>query len=184
MKHGKEDDLRLDARLGELRSALRKVHAPADGEAGLIAALAERRRSREPTVAGGARARRWRAPLAAAAGIAATAIAVLLGLGRDSAELADGGVSVTTAAPADGRTGGDASSSAQAFQPLLYSPGFSPTGSYNVVRVRIPLEALAPGQGAGGERAIEADLLVGEDGLARGIRFDSADTLFVSTVLR
>jgi hypothetical protein len=60
----------------------------------------------------------------------------------------------------------------------LYAPGFSPTGSYSVVRVRIPLSALA--QGPRLEGTIEADLLVGEDGLASGIRFASTDTQLVS----
>ncbi|HUQ52672.1 MAG TPA: hypothetical protein VM692_10665, partial [Gammaproteobacteria bacterium] len=69
---------------------------------------------------------------------------------------------------------------ASAFQPLLNAPGLSPSLSYNVVRVRIPLSALAlvPGTQEGG--TIEADLLVGEDGLARGIRFAGADTMLVS----
>jgi hypothetical protein len=58
----------------------------------------------------------------------------------------------------------------------------SPSQSYSVVRVRIPLTALAPGYSAPPGVTIEADLLVGEDGLASGIRFDTADTLFVSTV--
>ena len=67
-----------------------------------------------------------------------------------------------------------------AFQPLLNSPGLSPSSSYSVVRVRIPLSAFAvvPGTEQGG--TIEADLLVGEDGLARAIRFDEADALLVS----
>jgi hypothetical protein len=67
-----------------------------------------------------------------------------------------------------------------AFQPLLNSPVLSPSSSYSVVRVRIPLSAFAvvPGTEQGG--SIEADLLVGEDGLARGIRFDEADALRVS----
>jgi 2-polyprenyl-6-methoxyphenol hydroxylase-like FAD-dependent oxidoreductase len=61
----------------------------------------------------------------------------------------------------------------------MYAPGLSPSGSYSVVRVRIPLSALA--QGSRLEGTIEADLLVGEDGLASGIRFASTDTLVVST---
>jgi hypothetical protein len=48
--------------------------------------------------------------------------------------------------------------------------------------VRIPLTALTPGHSAPPDATIEADLLVGEDGLASGIRFNRADTLFVSTV--
>jgi hypothetical protein len=60
---------------------------------------------------------------------------------------------------------------AQPFERWPGSPGFSPTAAFSVVRVRIPLAALAivPGSEQGG--TIEADLLVGEDGLAHGIRF-------------
>jgi hypothetical protein len=60
-----------------------------------------------------------------------------------------------------------------AFRPIAFPRRLSSTESYSVVRVRLELATSAPGAGA----AIEADLLVGEDGLARAIRFDSADTL-------
>jgi hypothetical protein len=55
-----------------------------------------------------------------------------------------------------------------------------PSSSYSVVRVRIPLSAFAivPGTEQGG--SVEADLLVGEDGLARAIRINEADALRVS----
>lgn len=48
--------------------------------------------------------------------------------------------------------------------------------AYAATRSRSFAQAVVPGAAA-----IEADLLVGEDGLARAIRFDRADTLFVST---
>jgi hypothetical protein len=66
-----------------------------------------------------------------------------------------------------------------AFQPLSSSPGLA-SSSYSVVRVRIPLSAFAvvPGTEQGG--TIEADLLVGDDGLARAIRFNEADLIRVS----
>jgi hypothetical protein len=67
-----------------------------------------------------------------------------------------------------------------AFQPLLSAPGLS-SSSYSVVRVRIPLSALALVPGTAQDGTIEADLLVGEDGLARAIRFNEADALVVST---
>jgi hypothetical protein len=40
------------------------------------------------------------------------------------------------------------------------------------------------GSGAELDGVIEADLLVGEDGLASGIRFDAENTLLVSTMAR
>jgi hypothetical protein len=46
--------------------------------------------------------------------------------------------------------------------------------------VRIPLSAFAAVPGTEQEGSIEADLLVGEDGLARAIRFNEADALLVS----
>src|SRR5690606_30069033 len=63
-----------------------------------------------------------------------------------------------------------------AFQPLQSAPGLSPAAAYSVVRVRIPLSAFAlvPGTEEGG--TIEADLLIGDDGLARAIRFNETDT--------
>jgi hypothetical protein len=48
------------------------------------------------------------------------------------------------------------------------------------VRVRIPLSAFAVIPGTQQDASIEADLLVGEDGLARAIRFNEADALRVS----
>ncbi|HEY9182989.1 MAG TPA: hypothetical protein VIQ99_07300, partial [Gammaproteobacteria bacterium] len=68
----------------------------------------------------------------------------------------------------------------QPFQPLQSAPRPSTAASYSVVRVRIPVSAFAmvPGSEEGG--TIEADLLVGEDGLARGIRFIEADAWLAS----
>ena len=70
-----------------------------------------------------------------------------------------------------------------AFRPIAFSRGLSTSESYSVVRVRIELVSSAPGAGAP-NASIEADLLVGEDGLAHAIRFDSADTLPVYAAVR
>jgi hypothetical protein len=64
----------------------------------------------------------------------------------------------------------------QAFRPIAFSRGLSASESYSVVRVRLEL-ASSPLGARGPNASIEADLLVGEDGLAHAIRFDSADTL-------
>jgi hypothetical protein len=48
----------------------------------------------------------------------------------------------------------------------------------------VRLELATTAAGAAPSAAIEADLLVGEDGLARAIRFDSADTLPVYAASR
>jgi hypothetical protein len=71
-----------------------------------------------------------------------------------------------------------------AFQPLQGSPVSLPSDSYSVVRVRIPLSALALVPGTEQSGTIEADLLVGEDGLARGIRFMPADAAYASADAR
>jgi hypothetical protein len=67
-----------------------------------------------------------------------------------------------------------------AFQPLWYSPNVVPGAAYSVVRVRIPLSSLALLPDPAADGMIEADLLVGEDGLARGIRFNGPGALLVS----
>ena len=56
--------------------------------------------------------------------------------------------------------------------------------AYSVVRVRIPLSSLALLPDATADGMIEADLLVGEDGLARGIRFNGPGALLVSKASR
>ena len=182
----------LRAELAGLRERLRAVNAPPFEATGLPAVLRARPRraqplrgewgeavAPQPVVPHAPAARRWRAPLAAAAAVAVAAVAALLAV-RPALPPAELGTRRPTApdsrpaAPVTAERGADAAT----FQPLMYAPGFSPSGSYSVVRVRIPLSALA--QGPRLEGTIEADLLVGEDGLASGIRFASTDTLFVS----
>lgn len=63
------------------------------------------------------------------------------------------------------------------FQPLMYAPGFSPTASYSVVRVRIPVSALAITSAADLDGLVEADILIGEDGLPTAIRFTRTDAV-------
>jgi len=184
-------DRGLTADLAALRDVLREVGASAANEASLLAVLAARRVTHrkvgqaEPPLAAAPRRRPrrhvWRVPFALAAGAALAAVTAVLLLGVErggdsppaSAVSAAEGGTPAAAAPRD---------LADAFQPLAFSPGLSASQSYSVVRVRIPLAALAPGHAALPDATIEADLLVGEDGLASGIRFNKADTLFVSTV--
>lgn len=168
-------DSALTSDLSALRAALRGVHAPPDDEVALRAALWVRRQAAQTPPRARHRARV--AALAAAAALGAVAVLsfMLLRAGPN-----DPGVrgdtpreSVSPLASAD-------RSATTAFQPLAFTPALSASQSYSVVRVRIPLAALAPGHVAPTDATIEADLLLGEDGLARGIRFDSADTLFVA----
>jgi hypothetical protein len=163
----------LDADLAALRAALRAVEAPAPDEAALRMQFRDAARQRAITRTaprgGGSR----RLPLAAAA-----AVVLAIGVGI-------GALALRRERPAEEPVArvvpGDATQPAVgAFQPLLDSPRLSPSASYSVVRVRIPLSAFAVVPGTMQEQSIEADLLVGEDGLARGIRFDEADAALVS----
>jgi hypothetical protein len=195
------DEESLSAELSALRSALRDVRAPDDEPALRQAArvLAAARAAADvgnetktrPSVLTAARARfaksDRRLPLAAAAAAALVAIAVLVALRAERAggpgrpeqarvperPAASARASGTaTPVPAAART----AEPRPAFRPISFSRGFSPAESYSVVRVRIELASTVTSAGSSNP-AIEADLLVGEDGLARAIRFDTADTL-------
>jgi hypothetical protein len=172
MSVSQRDAGRLQAELAQLRAALRSVEGvPPDEEALRAQFRAMRLADAKRTAVehGGRR----RLPLAAAAAAAvvlavAAALAALL-------PLDDGAEPAAAAAPRD-----EAPAIVGAFQPLLHSPGLPPSEAYSVVRVRIPLSALAVVPGTTESGTIEADLLVGEDGLARAIRFDEVDAMLVS----
>lgn len=155
-----------DADLAPLRAALKAMPAPAVDEATLRRMFREHRdaagSARAPV---SARTRRHWALAAALASMAVAGLAVLALTGerRESASQA-------VPSPA----------AVAAFQPLWYSPPVEPGAAYNVVRVRIPLSSLALLPDAAADGMIEADLLVGEDGLARGIRFNGPRALLVS----
>jgi hypothetical protein len=174
MSNCQYDAVRLQAELAQVRAALGAVEAPAADEANLRAQFREAARHRARKAAPPSRhdRRRLRLPLAAAAvvvlGVGA-AITAVVQLVETSAPMTQG----ADAPPAEPRA-------VSVFQPLLNSPGLSPSSAYSVVRVRIPLSAFAVVPGTQHDGSIEADLLVGEDGLARGIRFNEADALLVS----
>jgi len=166
MSDARTDRDKLGADLVQLRDALRNVEAPPHDEAALREAFRDaRRRAQAPP-----RARHGVRFAAAAAMVVAVggALAVALLGGRE-----DSGQPLA-AAPATPPV------YVAAFQPLASSPRLLPAASYSVVRVRIPLSSFAvvPGSDEGG--TVEAELLVGEDGLARGIRFLQTDTMLVS----
>ena len=173
MSNTPHDASKLQPDLAQLRAALRAVEAPEVDEAALRAGFRDRQQRAHNAVATGA-GRSARFPLAAAAAVVLALggilAAVVLRGDRTASVLVPGAAETPVAVPAP----------VSAFQPLPNSPSLSPSSSYNVVRVRIPLSAFAvvPGTQQGG--SIEADLLVGEDGLARAIRFNEADALLVS----
>ena len=188
----------LSADLGALRSALLEVRAP-DDEAALLSAARARAGARaatdgpsavRPPTLGRVRiAHRTRAlALAAAAVVAGVAVLVavraewLLRAERaeraqraERAERVAASPRASDAVAAAPVTAG-ALDARQAFRPIAFSRGLSASESYSVVRVRLEL-ASSPLGARGPNASIEADLLVGEDGLAHAIRFDSADTL-------
>ena len=196
----------LSAELGALRSALLEVRAPDDETALLIAARARsvaRAVSHgpieaRPTIVGRARVADPRRALAfaLAAAAAVAGVAVLLALRAEWTLRAErveraGQVEQAARVAASSRAGDSnavrpaaaAPDVRPAFRPIAFSRGLSTSESYSVVRVRIELVSSAPGAGAP-NASIEADLLVGEDGLAHAIRFDSADTLPVYAAVR
>ena len=173
MSHTPHDASRLQSELAQLRAVLNAVEAPEVDETALRAKFLEmhRRRAQNGIAqhAGGAARFRF-----------AAAAAVVLAVGGVLAAIALRGERTASVVPVAAEAPAAAPAPVSAFQPLPNSPSLSPSSSYNVVRVRIPLSAFAvvPGTEQGG--SIEADLLVGEDGLARAIRFNEADALLVS----
>ena len=191
--HGAE----LDAGLGRLRDALREVNAADGGEESLRDAF----RAHRAAVAEGAqvastpqprdgvttssRPRASRRPMNFMAGVLAASLVVaavvLVGLWR-ARDIAEGAATVGGATSASSEAGYDVGEIrvAAAFRPLSYSREISPTQAYTIVRVRVPLTALGLGYDAPPNATIEADLLLGEDGIPTGIRFDTANAQLVS----
>ena len=154
--------------LAPLRAALKAMPAPPVDAAALRRIFREQRRA----PVGGARAaprtpRYW----AIAAAVSSVAVGGIAGLVLMTERRAAVPPPPIAAAPA---------SPVAAFQPLGYSSGVVSGAAYSVVRVRIPLSSLALLPEAAADGMIEADLLVGEDGLARGIRFNGPAALLVS----
>jgi hypothetical protein len=162
------DKQQNDPDLAPLRAALNAMPAPAVDEAAVRRAFREHRR----VAAEGARvAARTRKYWALAAAMSSVTVGGLVGVALLTEPQVAAPPAPAAAAPP---------AAVAAFQPLWYSQEPVAGAAYSVVRVRIPVSSLAlmPDAPAGG--MIEADLLVGEDGLARGIRFDGPGALLVS----
>jgi hypothetical protein len=175
MTANRNDASALDQALAGLRTSLAEAELPPGREDELLAAFRARASAGAPARA------RWPARVRlAAAAVAVLAVAIVAttagDFGRESPAVTN---SPAGSAPGSGTAGPATTLAVNGFQPLLSGPTYSPSASYSIVRVRIPLSALSPGTPSGA--TIEADLLVGEDGLASGIRFSPADTVFVST---
>jgi hypothetical protein len=193
----KDDDVKLDGEIARLRNALGELRSSTDSEEQLRAAFRARhavlsgqasaaaraalQRGRFPPPARSRAGSRRRAAFAAGTLAASVAVAAVVVVGLDRVG-GDGArtTALTSETPlAISSSGAGEIPTTVAFQPLLYSPGISPAQAYNVVRVRIPLTSLV-GYDAPVDGTIEADLLIGEDGLPTGIRFDTVDVPLVS----
>jgi hypothetical protein len=170
MNETQHDGARMQAELAQVRAALRAVQAPPVDEAALRAQFRSARQCVDSGTASTGKGS-WRVHFAAAAVVVlatgAALAAVLVRVERPEP------VPLAAESPQPELT------PVSAFQPLMNSPSFA-SPSYSVVRVRIPLSAFALVPGTQNDGTIEADLLVGEDGLARGIRFAEADASLAS----
>ncbi len=153
--------------LAPLRAALKDMPAPSVDEAALRRVFREHRHAQAGRARVAARARKY---WALAAAVSVMAIGGVVGLALMTERHA------APPAPIAAAPG----SPVAAFQPLGYSLALVSGAAYSVVRVRIPLSSLALMPDAAADGMIEADLLVGEDGLARGIRFNGPGALLVS----
>ncbi len=153
--------------LAPLRAALKAMPTPAVDEAALRRAFRERRLPQAGSARAAVRTRNW----ALAAAVSAVAMGGVVGLVLMTERRAAAPPAPIAPAPP---------SAVAAFQPLGYASAVVSGAAYSVVRVRIPLSSLTLLPDAAADGMIEADLLVGEDGLARGIRFNGPRALLVS----
>ncbi|MEO8464406.1 MAG: hypothetical protein ABI640_03630 [Gammaproteobacteria bacterium] len=154
--------------LAPLRAALEAMPAPPVDDAALRRMFREQRHAHVESERAAARTRKYWALAAAVSSVAVGGLVALVLMTERRA--AEPPVPTLGVAPA----------TVAAFQPLGYSSEVVAGAAYSVVRVRIPLSSLALMPDAAADGMIEADLLVGEDGLARGIRFNGPGALLVS----
>ena len=107
---------------------------------------------------------RWALNAAAASALIATAVAVLWMAPEPQSNVPAAGVAETVPAAA----------AVADFLPLLYAEPIHPWEHGRVVRVRLPASALVhfglPMNMAAASQLVEANVLLGEDGMARGVR--------------
>ena len=156
-----EDPHTIDSRLRRALDAVAQVEnehsTSAAIEARLLAAVRARRVARDR--------RRQMAWLAAAAAIVIVVAAARWRLSPDSGEPAHTPSEPAMSASADVPGG---------FLPLRYSQ--VPTGGGQIVRMTVPATALASfglEPASAGSDVVTADVFVGDDGLARAVRFSS-----------
>jgi len=168
---------RLEAGLGALRQEWRTVEAPPRVEQGVVAAFrSQQAHSRSRSL------RHVWVPLFTWATAAACLVALALLLVRPHEPPAahhinrSGGIELAAVQPAaSAATADDDESSSDGFLPLPDAQRIAPGESVNVVRVEVPRSAmLVVGLPVNPERVselVEADVMLGSDGLARAVRF-------------
>jgi hypothetical protein len=167
----------LASGLRRLAADWRPVEAPARVESRLTAAFLGQAGL---TVLGPAT--RWWVPVATWAMATAAVVALAMFLVRDRQVVAPAHRTASSRVqlaavepPADFETLGDASDTESDFIPLPNAERIEPNEELNVVRVEVPRSAMiALGYAVGEDRAsepVEAEVVLGADGLARAVRF-------------
>jgi hypothetical protein len=176
MTDDRDKDTALDGRFDAARTTLNALRAPADLEIALRHAhrdRAARRAAVEAVPATGkpiprASRRGWigaGAALAAGLLVAALLLPVLRSSGPAEADL-DARPADADAIPVQARP------QPRPFQPVAYYVGAPASQSYLILRAHVPVAAFAIDTGGYVDGTVEADLLIGDDGLVAGIRFD------------
>jgi hypothetical protein len=162
----------LGAGLRTLGTEWRHLSAPARVERRLVAAFRA-----QPAVAAPPRRTGWIPMAAWAAAVAATVLAGFLLLEdrqpRRSHRIAANAIEVAVVEPAESVTG--VAEGYEDFIPLPNAETIAPNEQVNLVRVAVPRSAMIPlGFTVSEENAsetVEADVVLGADGVARAVRF-------------
>src|SRR5690606_18781452 len=125
------------------------------------------------------RRRRWRLGVGAAGIAASIALALVATLDRNEDATIRAASTQAPAPPVDA-SAAPATPAWAVFHPLPFSPGVSTGTSYSVVRVRIPASSFPAAYTAEPYASVEADLLLGPDGIPAAIRFVDSDEVFVT----
>lgn len=162
----------LTRRLAELRKAMRIPEDAFDDDRLLDSFRAAHARR-------ATRRRRWRLGVGAAGIAASIALALVATLDRNEDATVRAASTQAPAPPVDA-SAAPATPAWAVFHPLPFSPGVSTGTSYSVVRVRIPASSFPAAYTAEPYASVEADLLLGPDGIPAAIRFVDSDEVFVT----
>jgi hypothetical protein len=168
-----DEQRRLEAGLRSVAAGCARVEAPARVEARLLAAFRS-----EAGLAAPRSRRRW-SPLAAWAGTAAVVAAAALLLFVHERQPVPQPLTATELAALDWADGwqeeGDAETASGEFIPLPNAARLAPSEDVNLVRVEVPRSTMIalgyPVAADQEEELVQADVVLGSDGLARAVRF-------------